>query len=87
MAYDDAPKSIMACTPFLQQMGWERVRPAQNFRMDFDHLHIRKIPVEYPVQATELALGYRTDEPLHGVAELQPYPLHEILKNSNQEKK
>jgi hypothetical protein len=48
-----------------------------------DILEIRNIPVEYPVQATELALGYRTDEPLHGIATLQPYPEQEIQKNSN----
>jgi len=86
MAYDDSPKYIMACSPFLQQMGWERVRPAQSFRIDFDHLHIRKTPVKYPTQATEHALGYRTEEPLHGVAQLQPYPLQEILQNSHHKK-
>ena len=82
--YDDSPKRIMACSPFLQRMGWERVRPAQNFTLDIDKLHIRSIPVEYPTQHTEHALGFRTDEPLHGVATLQPYPSEkEILRNSN----
>jgi hypothetical protein len=73
----------MACAPFLQRLGWERVRPQQNFSLNIDLLQIRHIPVEYPVQATELALGYRTDEPLHGIAALQPYAEREILMNSN----
>jgi len=83
MGYDDLPKRIMACAPFLQRMGWERVRPQQNFSLNMDLLEIRRIPVEYPVQATELALGYRTDEPLHGIAALQPYSGQEIQNNSN----
>jgi len=87
MAYDDTPKQIMACAPFLQRMGWERVQPEQNFRLHFEDLHIRKIPVEYPVQEVDHALGYRTTEPLHGIAALQPYSEHEILKNSNHMKK
>ena len=83
MSYCDLPKRIMACAPFLQRMGWERVRPHQNFSLNMDLLEIRNIPVEYPVQATELSLGYRTDEPLHGIAALQPYSEQEIQKNSN----
>jgi len=87
MAYDDTPKRIMACAPFLQRMGWERVLPEQNFRLYFDDLQIRKTPVEYPTQETDHTLGYRTVEPLHGIAALQPYPEHEILQNSNHIKK
>ena len=83
MDYDDLPKRIMACAPFLQRMGWERVRPVQNFNLRVYATHMHEMPVEYPVQATEFALGYRTTEPLHGVAELQPYPEQEILRNSN----
>ena len=83
MVYEDTPKRIMACAPFLQRMGWERIRPTQNFSLNFDMLQIRKLPVEYPVQGTEHALGYRTEEPLHGITELQPYPEQEILRNSN----
>ena len=79
----DLPKRTMACAPFLQRMGWERVRPQQNFSLNIELLQIRHIPVEYPVQATELSLGYRTDEPLHGIAALQPYSEREILINSN----
>jgi hypothetical protein len=73
----------MACAPFLQRMGWERVRPAQNFNINFDYLYARKTPVEYPIQHVEHALGYRTVEPLHGVSVLQPYSEQEILRNSN----
>ena len=83
MTYDDVPKRIMACAPFLQRMGWERVRPVQNFSLNMDMLQIRKIPVEYPIQGVENSLGYRTEEPLHGIAVLQPYPEQEILRNSN----
>jgi len=83
MMYCDLPKRIMACAPFLQRMGWEPVRPIQNFNLNFDHLHIRSIPVEYPTQAVQHAPGYRTEEPLHGIAALQPYSEEEILKNSN----
>lgn len=83
MAYDDAPKRIMACTPFLQRRGWERVRPAQNFNINFDDLHARKTPVEYPAQHVEHVPGYRVLEPLHGIAVLQPYSEQEILRNSN----
>jgi hypothetical protein len=64
-------------------MGWERVRPQQNFSLNPEYLRIKEIPVEYPAQATEYSLGYRTDEPLHGISTLQPYTEHEILKNSN----
>jgi len=79
----ELPKRIMGCAPFLQRMGWERVRPRQGFWLNFSRLHARQIPVEYPTQMTDYALGYRTEEPLHGVATLQPYSEHEILKNSN----
>jgi len=64
-------------------MGWERVRPQQNFSLNMDLLHLRQIPAAYPTQATEYSPGYRTDEPLHGIASLQPYPEQEILTNSN----
>ena len=77
------PKQIMACAPFLQRMGWERVRPQQNISLDTDYMYLQKIPVEYPVQAVEHVMGFRTEEPLHGISVLQPYSEHEILKNSN----
>jgi len=83
MKYEDRPKHIMACSPFLQRMGWERVRPRQNFNLSFDRLQIRKHPVEYPTQETSHALGFRATPALHGVSQLQPYSEEEILRNSN----
>jgi len=39
---------------------------------------------EYAADFTnECAPGYRTEEPLHGIAALQPYSEQEILRNSN----
>jgi hypothetical protein len=67
-------------------MGWERVRPRQNMSIDFERLHCKQTPVDYPVQHTEHALGFRTTEPLHGVAQLQPYSEQEILAHSNHER-
>ena len=82
----ELPLHVMSCSPFLQRMGWESLRPEQNFNLSFDHLHIQQIPVEYPTQAVDQAPGFRTEPALHGVAQLQPYSEKEILKNSNYEK-
>jgi len=80
------PKRIMACAPFLQRMGWEQVRPEQNFNLNFDYLHIRRHPTEYPLQQVEHSLGFRAEPALHGLATLQPYSEDEIIRNSNHEK-
>ena len=80
----ELPKRTVGCAPFLQRMGWERVHPAQNFSLHLEHLQILKYPVEYPTQGVEHSLDYRAETPLHGLmADLQPYPEKEILRNSN----
>jgi hypothetical protein len=79
MDYDDQPKRIMACAPFLQRMGWVDVRPEQNFNLNFAKLHVRKYPAEYPQPGVQYPWGYREEEPLHGLSTLQPY--NNTLKN------
>jgi len=79
----ETPKNIMACSPFLQRMQWERVRPEQNFNVCFDRLQIRQTPVEYPTQSVQYSPGFLAEPALQGQTQLQPYSEKEILKNSN----
>jgi hypothetical protein len=74
----------MGCGPFLQRLGFIRIRPRQNAALDIRHLQTQKIPVEYPVQHIEQMPESRVDEPMHGVQTLYPYPADEIARNSNQ---
>lgn len=80
---DDYPKSIMACEPFLQRLGWSRVRPRQNSTIDVGALQSQRTPIPYPNQNVGLMPSSRTLEPFHGLYSLWPWPEEEIDRNSN----
>lgn len=80
---DDYPQHVMACAPFLQRLGWERVRPRQNSTLDVKALQSQGTPVPYPNQNVGLMPSSRTLEPLHGLYGLWPWNEEEIGQNSN----
>lgn len=80
---DDYPQYVMACTPFLQRMGWVKVRPRQNSTIDVPALQSQRTPIPYPQQNVGLMPSSTTLEPLHGRYALWPWSEEEIEQNSN----
>ena len=80
---NDFPTRIMACEPFLQRLGFRRIRPRQNSTVDIDALQSQRTPTPYPILSIGHKPASRVLEPLHGLSELWPWSEQEILIHSN----